>query len=52
MKLVRCVYLAWGSGATELISVTEVAAADAKERSARVNALIFGRMRPKADLTP
>jgi outer membrane protein len=51
VKLVRAVYLAW-LGANELFSVTEVAAADAKARTARVNALISEGMRPKADLTP
>lgn len=51
VKLVRAAYLGW-LGANELLSVTEVAAADAKERSARVTALIGEGMRPKADLTP
>jgi outer membrane protein len=51
VKLVRAVYLAW-LGANELFSVTEVAAADAKARTERVNALISEGMRPKADLTP
>jgi outer membrane protein TolC len=51
VKLVRSVYLAW-LGANELLSVTEVAAADAKARSERVGALISEGMRPRADLTP
>lgn len=51
VRLVRGAYLAW-LGANELLSVTEVAAADAKERSTRVGALIAEGMRPQADLTP
>jgi len=48
---VRASYLGW-LAAYELLSVTERAATDAKERSARVAALISEGMRPKADLTP
>jgi outer membrane protein, multidrug efflux system len=51
VKLVRASYLAW-LAANELLSVTEVASADAKGRSTRVSALISEGMRPKADLTP
>lgn len=51
VKLVRAGYLGW-LAANELLSVTEIAAADAKERTTRVNALISEGMRPKADLTP
>lgn len=48
---VRASYLGW-LGAYELLSVTERALTDAKERSARVAALIGEGMRPQADLTP
>jgi len=51
VKLVRAGYLGW-LAANELLSVTEVASADAKERSARVSDLISEGMRPRADLTP
>lgn len=51
VKAVRGAYLAW-LAAAELLSVTEVAASDARDRSARVTALIGEGMRPRADLTP
>ncbi len=50
-RAVRGSYLAW-LGASELVSVSERAATEAKERSTRVDALISEGVRPQADLTP